>query len=289
MDFSPTAELECLLCHNFKSDPASLFDHQIECHKSPEHQAKSEELLLRFVASLARKDAEQVASELFKIDNATREKKLTAASARPDRKREKNGIKSVTTAAGTSAVTERENKARNGGRGAGTTGKGNNKKGWSRGRGRGDRGIQTRGGGNNSPHRRFEQVVDTDVADFVLKEESAIGEPIDSGVLEGKGNQVLQEDGDKLALKMAVENSLNLYGEGSSSGVELSEERASLIAKMQTLEVEGETSPDIAKFEILQSDYDEVEGEVILYKGKITKDSDEVEGEVILWKGRNFA
>lgn len=242
----------------------------------PEHQAKSEELLLEFVTSLARKDAEQFASELFKIDNATHEKKLTAASARSDRKREKNSIKSVMT--GTSVVTERENKARNGGRGGGTSGKGNNKKGWSRGRGRGDRGIQTRGRGcrgNNSLPDRFEQVVDADVTDIVLKEESrattdrkdsAIGEPSDSGVQEGKGNQVVQEDGDKLALKMAIENSLNLYGEGSSSGVELSEERALLIAKIEeTLEVEGEV------------------------KGKITNDSDEVEGEVILWKGRNFA
>ncbi|GJU48660.1 ribonuclease H-like domain-containing protein [Tanacetum coccineum] len=67
-----------------------------------------------------------------------------------------------------------------------------------------------------------------------------------------KESQAIQEDSDKMALKKGIENSLNVYGEGSA-GVEISEKRASL-------------------------DTDEVEGEVIVYKGKITtNDTDEVE------------
>ena len=105
-----------------------------------------------------------------------------------------------------------------------------------------------------------------------------------------KGKHVAQEDGDKLTLKMAIENSLNLYGEGSSSIVELSEEIASLIAKMETLEelevandyfdIDEETVLNIAKYESLWSLY-KVESQMTPALEN-TNDSDKVEGEVIL-------
>ncbi|GJU48661.1 hypothetical protein Tco_1218216 [Tanacetum coccineum] len=138
--------------------------------KLPEHQAKSDELMLKFVTSLARKHAEEFVSDLFKIDNAARDQKLAATWAKSDKKRETKGVKSV--APGTAVTTGNVDKAaecdrikaRNDG-----SGRGQERKVIRRVRVVGEEeGTDTgRGcGGNNS---RSEQIVDGGV---VLKEGS---------------------------------------------------------------------------------------------------------------------